>query len=179
MSVGCRAYDRPMRVTRVVAILAAGALAAGPGVAHAATYAPPGKAGLTEYSETLPAAGGNVGPPSDGGHGTALSALGSGRTGARRLAKLGSTGAAAAEFARASAPLRSTPTRSAGAQDARRPAISVAGSGGSAVSGVFDLLGGSDGDGIGVFLPGLLAFGLGWGVAVVVMRSRHGGRSDV
>lgn len=167
---GLSSYDRSMRVKYVVVILVAasfgGALPAG---AAAKTYAPPGKAGTSEYSETLPASGGNVAPPAmTGGNptGAQLSALGSGQAGARKLEKLGKQGQSAAAFAQATAPTRlhgshlSAPAKNAAGQ--------VESPGGSAISGVLHVLGGSDSGGIGVFLPLLLAFGLGVAVTVGV-----------
>ena len=51
--------------------------------------------------------------------------------------------------------------------------------GGSALSGIGDLLGGSDVDGIGILLPLLLAFGLGAAATVTVQRLRRGSRPPV
>jgi hypothetical protein len=159
------------------------------------TYAPPGKAGSSEYSEVIPASGGNVSPPSAAtGNTTAapISKLGQGRVGLRKLAKLGKRGAAAAQFAQATAPTVVTnnhPTKNhatnghglkggGSADGARtRPAQKLKlTAGGSALSGIGDLLGGSDVDGIGILLPLLLAFGLGAAATVTVQRLRRGSR---
>jgi len=167
------------------------------------TYAPPGKAGSSEYSEVIPASGGNVSPPSAGtGNTTAaqISKLGQGRVGLRKLAKLGKRGAAAAEFAQATAPTAATSShatsshvtsghatnghglRGGGSSDGNRtgPAQKLKlTAGGSALSGIGDLLGGSDVDGIGILLPLLLAFGLGAAATVTVQRLRRGSRPPV
>lgn len=183
-----------MRLSRYsLAMLLVGFLACAP-VASAAKvkiYAPPGKAGTSEYSEVVPTAGGNVLPPADGGgNPTAaqISRIGSGKAGVRKLSKLGKQGPAAAAFAQATAPVtttahstgRSTGTHpSAGTRpsaDARPPAATLRSSGGSALTGLTNLLGGSDVDGLGTILPLLLAFGLGVAVAVSALRLRHGRR---
>jgi hypothetical protein len=172
---GCqRSYDRGMGVRRVAVTLAVIGSIAVPAEATAAKiYAPPGKAGTSQYAETLPASGGNVGTPATtGGNptGVQLSKLGAGAAGARKLAKLGKTGQSAAAFASATAP---TLTR---ARHLLAPAANVSSgtqidrSGGSAASGVLHLIGGSDSGGIGVFLPLLLAFSLGAAVAVGARR---------
>jgi hypothetical protein len=152
---------RPIRAT--VVLLVCGVMVVCPSVAGAKKYAPPGKAGTSEYAETLPAAGGNVAPPASPGSagGKALSQLGHGGAGARRLEKLGKDGRSAAGFARATAP---TVVPASG---------SASSSGGSALSGLLDLIRGSDSGGIGVFLPLLLAFGLGAAVATGVVRLRR------
>lgn len=162
-----------MRLNRsVIALVAAGGLACAPPAIAGSTkiYAPPGKAGTSEYSEVVPTSGGNVLPPAMGnGNPTAseISKLGSGKVGVKKLAKLGKQGAAAAQFAQATAPVATPGSRN-------HAGTALAGvAGGSALSGVTHLLGGSDVDGIGVFLPLLLAFGLGWAVAVCVLRPRH------
>jgi hypothetical protein len=141
------------------------------------TYAPPGKAGTSEYSEVVPTSGGNVSTPAMGivnKSAAQISSLGAGRAGARKLAKLGKQGAAAARFAEETAPavLHSAHglggiTRGTGSATLAAP------SGGSAMSGITNLLGGSDAGGIGVLLPLLLAFGLGAAVAVGVVRMRR------
>ena len=169
-----RSYDREMRIGRIAAVVAVtGSLAAVPSAAAAKVYAPPGKAGTSEYSETLPAAGGNVGTPAmTGGNptGAQLARLGAGRAGARRLAKLGKTGQSAVAFARATAPTP-TPARHLVVPEAGTPSTPPIGQvGGSAASGVLRMIGGSDGGGIGVFLPLLLAFGLGISVTVGARR---------
>ncbi|HEX3801314.1 MAG TPA: hypothetical protein VHV75_00595 [Solirubrobacteraceae bacterium] len=158
---------------RTAAALASAALVAlSPAVAGAKTYAPPGKAGSSEYAETLPASGGNIAPPTsaDSASGATLSKLGAGRKGAQQLAKLGKAGQSAAAFARATAPPLVPAAGPTSASAASGPA------GGSALSGLVHLIGGSDVDGIGVFLPLLLAFGLGAAVAVSVLRVRRGGQ---
>lgn len=165
-----------MRLKRsIVALLLVASLTWAPPAFAGKTkvYAPPGKAGTSQYSEVVPAAGGNVLPPAaGGGNPTAaqISRLGSGKAGVRKLSRLGKQGAAAAQFAQQSAPVTTTPSTSRPASRAPRS------SGGSAISGIGHLLVGSDVDGIGAFLPLLLAFGLGAAVAVSLLRLRRGQR---
>jgi hypothetical protein len=164
------------------------------------TYAPPGKAGSSEYSEVIPASGGNVAPPSAAaGNTTAapISKLGQGRVGLRKLAKLGKRGAAAAQFAQATAPTVVANSHTTTNHTTKNHATNGRGlkgggsangartrptqelkltAGGSALSGIGDLLGGSDVDGIGILLPLLLAFGLGAAATVTVQRLRRGSR---
>jgi hypothetical protein len=154
-----------------LALAAAALVALSPALAAAKTYAPPGKSGASEYAETLPASGGNVAPPTsaDSASGAALSKLGAGGKGAQKLAKLGKSGQSAAAFARATAP-----TVTVTATPAYGSAGTVSGrAGGSALSAVAHLIGGSDVDGIGVFLPLLLAFSLGAAVALGAVRLRR------
>jgi hypothetical protein len=174
-----------------LAVLTAGLLLSAPGAA-AKNYAPPGKAGTSEYAEDIPAAGGNVPTPSmDGGNKTAaqIDHLGAGKVGMRKLAKLGKTGAAAAQFAQQTAPVTTNSTTSPAAQPttaagtshhhstaAGRPASAVlTASGGSAISGLGHVIGGSDVDGIGVFLPLLLVLSAVGAVVVGVLRMRRPG----
>jgi hypothetical protein len=141
-------------------------------VAIAKNYAPPGRAGTSEYAEDIPSAGGNVKTPAMGGGNTTaaqISKLGAGKTGLRKLSKLGKSGSAAAEFALQTAPTTSVSPTPAGAGRRARPGVLTASSG-SAISGLEHLLGGSDVDGIGVFLPMLLAFGLGAAIGVSAWR---------
>ena len=158
------------------AMLVAAVLGGVPGAAAAKTYAPPGKAGTSEYSETLPASGGNVSPPAMGGGnrtGAQLSALGSGKAGARKLEKLGKTGQSAAAFAQATAPARVPGSHLSAPSPKASSAVESGQADGSAIGGVLRLLGGADSGGIGVFLPLLLAFTLGVAVTVVVWRGRQ------
>ena len=178
-----------MRLHRIVPVIVAVACLgwAPPALAgRTKTYAPPGKAGSSEYSEVIPASGGNIAPPSSGGGNTTpaqISAIGSGKLGVQKLDKLGKSGAAAAQFAQATAPVASThgfgsttsATRQTTAPD-RRVSVLATPAGGSGLSAVGHLLAGSDANGIGVFLPLLLAFGLGAAVAVSVTRMRRGRR---
>lgn len=164
-----------MRLNRTVAaLLGAASLALFPSTAVAANkvkvYAPPGKAGTSEYSEIVPSAGGNTLPPVMGGGNPTeaqISKLGSGKVGVRRLAKLGKQGAAAAQFAQQTAPA-TVP----GGRKSKSSSLSPA-PGGSALSGLTHLLGGSDVDGIGLVLPLALAFGLGWAGAMALFRTRR------
>lgn len=182
--MGCvQPYHRSVRIQRFMpAAVAIICLAAAP-VAHAGktkVYAPPGKAGSSQYSEVIPAAGGNVAPPSSGGGNTTaaqISSLGSGKAGLRKLGKLGKAGAAAAVFAEATAPVPSRHgfgvTR-AGTTGTRPVTVLATSTGGSGLSALGHLLDGADAGGIGVFLPLLLAFGLGAAVTVSVQRVRRG-----
>lgn len=163
----------------MVAIVATLAVAL-PSTAAGKHYAPPGKAGASEYFETVPAPGGNVAPPTNptAATGKAISKIGRGAVGTRKLQKLGKDGQSAAALAKATAPVvapASTVTPSKHSRSTSKAAPTVA-SGGSAVSGMLHLLGGSDQGGIGAFLPLLLAFGLGAAVAIMAVRLRHARR---
>ncbi len=150
------------------------------------TIAPPGNAGVGQYLETVPTAGGGQptntvhpaagaltgsGGPRDPGSGA--SAGGSGAvppSTQRALARHGATGAAAASLAQVTAPSRaSSPGRSTHA----RARVSTA-EGSSPASSVFkSLTGSSDGGGLGPLLPSLLiASVLGAGVLAVLRRRR-------
>lgn len=150
-------------------------------------YAPPGKAGASEYFEVVPNSGGGVAPPanltSPGSRN--LSRLGVGARTARTLSKLGATGGQAARWARATAPVRTGAepgVRSGGGEPGVAPGggqpggsggvgnsgtVGPAGTGslprgGSALGGVIELLGGLDADGIGAALPvGLIVLAVG------------------
>lgn len=188
-------YDHVMRSIRTgLAVLAACLLVSAP-VAVAKNYAPPGKAGTSEYAEDIPAAGGNVSTPSmGGGNKTAaqIDKLGAGKAGVRKLAKLGKAGAAAAQFAQQTAPVTTNSTTSPArkttaparttshhhATPAGRPASAVlTASGGSAISGLGHVIGGSDVDGIGIFLPLLLVLSAFGAVVAGTLRMRRP-RSD-
>jgi hypothetical protein len=169
-----------MRLIRVTAaVLASALLVAAPAQAgKTKTYAPPGKAGSSEYSEIVPTPGGNVQTPAmGGGNPTAkqISSLGRGKTGVGKLSKLGKQGAAAAQFAQQTAPAAVHSTHGlAGPKGASASPTPIPSStSGSAFSGITHLLGGSDSGGIGVFLPLLLAFCLGAAVAISALRVRR------
>jgi hypothetical protein len=196
MSGSCRqTYDQNMRVIRTaLAMLAISGLVLAPAAA-AKQYAPPGKAGTSEYAEDIPTAGGNVSTPAmGGGNRTAaqIDKLGAGKAGVRKLTKLGTTGSAAAQFAQQTAPAVSTRASSTtgtsghptgkGAPGHTTPASTTGGTahgsklnaaGESALGGLWGTISGSDGDGIGAVLPLLLAFGLGLAVALMVVRLRR------
>lgn len=173
-----------MRVNRrALALLAGAAALASPAGALAAktkVYDPPGKAGASEYAEVVPSSGGNVAPPyMGGGNPTAaqISKLGAGRSGVRKLAKLGTQGAAAAHFAAQTAPVRSTAPAlpatgglASGGSGGPARATQLRAQRGSAINGLAGLLGGSDAGGIGVLLPLLLALGLGGAIAFSAAR---------
>lgn len=174
----CRMAVRAgVRIAAVAATVSL--LGAWPAWAGAKVYAPPGKAGATEYSETIPTSGGNVRPPNPTAYtGTAKPAgpdpianLGVGVKGLRRDAKLGPTGQQAAGFAQSTAPVVVKTTSSTRPAAAAAAAVtgSAAGSG-SAAGAVMHLLGGGDGGGIGVMLPLVLAFTLGLACGVTALR---------
>ena len=110
-----------------------------------------------------------------------ISALGSGKTGLQKVGKLGKAGAAAAVFAEATAPVASTHglgstvsgSATPGSTGTHHVAALASSSGGSGLSAIGHVLDGSDAGGIGVFLPLLLAFGLGAAVTVSVQRARR------
>ena len=191
MSGPCQpTYDRVMRLIRsLLAIMALSALLWSP-AALAKQYAPPGKAGTSEYAEDIPTAGGNAATPAMGGGNktaTQIDHLGAGKQGVRRLAKLGTSGAAAAQFALQTAPATATPTTastapstSAGTKKHSHPASPVVpkqqtltASGGSAITALGRIIGGSDVGGIGIFLPLLLALGAVGAAAVAAVRMRR------
>ena len=173
-----------MRLARVTSVvLAMALLSAAPAVAgKTKVYAPPGKAGSSQYSEVVPTGGGNVQTPAMGAaNPTAkqISSLGAGGTGLKKLSKLGKQGAAAAQFAQQTAPAIVHSTHGLlGPQSGTRAATPgrtkpLDSSGGSALGGITSVLGGSDAGGIGVLLPLLLAFCLGAAVALSVVRVRR------
>jgi hypothetical protein len=115
-----------MRTTRAVLVALVLALVWSP-IAIAKQYAPPGKAGTSEYAEDIPTAGGNSKTPAEGG-GNKTSAqiddLGAGKAGMRKLAELGTTGAAAAQLAQQTAPATLTRTSTSTAPSSRSTAPS-------------------------------------------------------
>jgi hypothetical protein len=167
-----------MRLIRMTAaVLVTALLIAVPAWAgQTKTYAPPGKAGSSQYAEVVPTGGGNVQTPAmSGGNPTSkqISSLSAGKTGVRKLAKLGKQGAAAARFAQQTAPAAISSHGLQGPVGASGSTTLLRASDGSAVSGITNLLGGSDAGGIGLFLPLLLAFGLGAAVALTIVRLRR------
>ncbi len=155
-----------VRRFRHALLIAAALLALMPVAAQAAhtgttVYAPPGKAGASEYFEDVPASGGGVRPPANLSNpsSTNINAIGNGsaKRGTERLSKLGQTGLDASRFAQATAPGPAGPESPDATTDA-----------GSATSGFWHLLTGSDVGGIGAFLPLLLALtaagALGYGL---------------
>lgn len=173
-----------VRLTRWVTLaLACAALALMPAAASAQVYAPPGKAGSSEYAETIPTSGGNVAPPSDPGSssGSALGSIGHGSAGAQALSKLGTAGKAAAALARATAPATAAQvpasTRPSGSSTPSGPLSKLIRSpGGSAVGGLASLAEGNDDGGIGFFMPLLLGLSLAGALAVVSLRAWRRGR---
>jgi hypothetical protein len=173
-------------------LMVLGTVSLAPAIAGAKIYAPPGKAGASEYFETLPASAGNVAPPSattytaptkssatnpasttSSGTSAAssrLSKVGAGTKGANKVAKLGSNGESAAAFAQETAPAVVKTSANERASDAAFVTPN-----GSALSGVVRLLGGSDAGGIGAFLPLALILGLVAAIAAAVVRLRRPG----
>jgi hypothetical protein len=189
-----------MRLTRsLLAALTVAALILSP-AALAKQYAPPGKAGTSEYAEDIPTAGGNAKTPAEGG-GNKTSAqidlLGAGRAGIRKLAKLGKTGAAAAQLVQQTAPAtvavtvtKTTTSASATPQSPTKKSSAgkasgssaplpqqriLTASGESASGAVGRIIGGSDVGGIGIFLPLLLLVGVLGASALAVARARRPG----
>lgn len=187
------AYDRVMRSVRtLLALLALVALVGSP-AAVAKEYAPPGRAGTSEYAEDIPTAGGNAQTPAMGGGNTTaaqIDKLGGGKAGVRKLTRLGKSGAAAAQFAQQTAPTRSasssapraprsgSETTASGAGTSAVPSstprtqATLRATGGSAVSALGRALDGSQG-GIGLFLPLLLISGAFAATAWAVVRARR------
>jgi hypothetical protein len=165
-------------------------LLAVPSVAGALTLAPPGKAGASQYFETIPTSSGSAAPPQGGGSGHAASvAIGNGVAGSHALAKLGSDGHAAAALAAATAPVVAASSgkqggASAGSQPSgsKPPARSTAAGGsatsqpgGSAVVGLTNAVTGSDQGGIGLFLPLLMVLTLAAAVWAGIRNARRPG----
>jgi len=149
----------------LIVVCAAGAL---PGQALALTLAPPGHAGASQYSETIPTPRGNAAPPSSGSNysgrsgNSAIAQLGHGAAGVSTLSRLGKTGQAAAALAAATAPVRT-----------HGPKIAPATGGGqSPTSAVLHALSGADG-GMGIALPILLATALLAGVSLIAAQPRR------
>jgi hypothetical protein len=179
MTRACRqAYHRLMRLRGVVTVLVAAAAFSPVPTAWAGQtkiYAPPGRAGTSEYAEVVPSDQGNGLPPAMGGGNRTtaqIKRLGSGGTGAEKLAKLGKQGAAAARFAEQTAPNVVESAHGLGAGTGPGPGVRNlgAGSGGSAFSAIAHMLGGADAGGIGAFLPWLLALGAAGAVGYLFGR---------
>jgi hypothetical protein len=118
----------------------------------------------------VPTSGGGTKPPANlsGASSAKLDELGAGGRTARKLARLGAAGSAAADWARDTAP--SVVGRTPGVT---KPESAGGGpGGGSAASGLLDLLDGSDSGGIGLLLPLLLALTLAGAVGFAVGRRR-------
>jgi hypothetical protein len=158
------------RISRIlIAACFAGALVL-PGQALAVTLAPPGHAGASQYSETIPTSRGNAAPPSSGSNvsgrsgNSAIAQLGHGGAGVSSLSHLGKTGQAAAALAAATAPARVNGPKTASATSA----------GQSPTSAVLHALSGVDG-GMGIALPILLATALLAGFTLIAaQRPRRG-----
>lgn len=137
--------------------------------AQAVTLVPPGKAGADQYFEVVPSAGGNAAPPPGAPSALSSGALapyGHGRAGANALARLGSTGKAAAALAAATAPKPAASGTRAGAS----------GGGSSPLSAIGKALDTATSGGLGLVLPLALAtaFVLALAVAGRKLLSRQG-----
>lgn len=157
------------RAVRVLALIIVVAALAVPATATAAHYAPPGKAGATQYFETIPTSGGNVAPPSynptprpssssSSSPTTAsptLASVGTGSHGSKKLSRMGKSGQAAANFAQATSPVVPAASSTGNGLDKLQ-----ANPGGSAVGSLTSMLTGSDAGGIGIFMPLLLGLSL-------------------
>ena len=188
----------PALRTVAVAVLLA-VLPAASARARVHTIAPPGNSGVNQYVESVPTAKGSQ-PTSTihpqgggGGSGRGPGAAGSGGTSsgagvipastARALSRLGTTGAAAAAFALATAPRRvghrARPVAGTTNQAAGRTASSggsAATSGGSAPTSsvVKALTGSASGDtGLGVLLPVILVVSALAAAAMSIARRRR------
>jgi hypothetical protein len=168
------AYHSRMRWMRgAILLVTISGLISVPAAASPLVLAPPGHAGANQYFETIPTSSGNAAPPGSvrgSGNATAspaaLSALGQGRRGDQRLARLGKNGQAAAVMAASTAP---TPV--AGAPGASTsPVTHGPGPAGSIASGISHVLTGSDAGGLGVALPLLLATALIAALGVLAAR---------
>jgi hypothetical protein len=183
-----------MRVL-VVFLACLGVLALSAGGA-AASYAPPGNAGIQQYYDPLPSSGGDVAAP---GSSNAPANTGAGQSGSlpaglqHRLAAQGAAGAAVARLIAANAVTASRTTGrvsgrgsgESGGHGSSRHAGSSAGSAGSLPplpltaaprGGLAQFLDaavtGSGGGGVGILLPLVLVGALGVVVAGVVRRRR-------
>jgi hypothetical protein len=147
------------RLTWVLLGLAASVLLAAPSAALAVPgTAPPGVSELDQYSETLLGAGGeNTIDPSRGGGEGVLSP-----STERQLQQLGPDGRAAARLAQATAPRGDSGTRGGN------------GDSGSAFGALSDALSGAGDDGLGIFLPLILAAVAAAGLLFVLLRRRAG-----
>lgn len=166
---------------RIALALFSASLALSSPVAMAKNYAPPGRAGTSQYAEDIPSGGGNVQTPAmnGGNHSPAeIDSVGSGKVGVHRLAKLGKTGLAAAQFAQQTAPTLTGSLQPIGGHSGAARAVELSATGDSALGGLGHVLSGSDIDGIGVFLPLLFVFGLGWVAAIAFSRARGRAADD-
>jgi hypothetical protein len=151
-------------------------LAVPPSALASVVLSPPGHDGANQYSEVIPTSGGNAAPPGSvrgsgnpNGSPRALAGFGQGRGTDARLAKMGKDGQAAATLAAATAPspvsgVTGGSANSSGSSGVAggsaqhsAPQATTSSPGGSAVSGIASALTGSDGGGLGLLLPLLLA----------------------
>ena len=174
MTGGRAAYHAAMRSARLATIvISCVASLAIPGLALAVSVAPPGKAGASQYFETIPSSGGNVAPPQAGAPASThnMSQLGRGRTGVAKLAMLGPAGRQAAILAEATAPaparlgLAVSPLGIASVEPGQSKPQST-------VAALLAALTGSDAGGLGVILPLLLAAALVFAAGLVVAGVR-------
>ena len=179
---------RPLSIRVLLAVIAMPLLVAAAPSAAAQHAVPPGHSGASQYTETLPTAGGDtptssvhagaaVGGPGDGGNSsggateteagvTPTQALGA--QNAKRLEKLGPEGKAAARLA-----------ASAGAPAAHSAASHAGGTGSSPVQQVVgELTGTSGSEGMGLLLPLLIGMTAVVAVAFILTRRRPASPRD-
>jgi hypothetical protein len=152
-----------MRMAMLVGVTAVLAAAA---PAQAVELVPPGKAGASQYFETIPSVGGNAAPPAGAPSNVSpqsLAPFGRGRAGAIALAHLGTSGQAAAALATATAP------RPASGGANRGPT-----GGSSPLSAIAKALPSSSAGGLGLVLPLVLASVLVLALGVGLRRFTRG-----
>jgi hypothetical protein len=150
-------------MTRALSALVALLLLALPATAmaqQAPTNAPPGNSAIDEYLETVPSATGDQRPGQPGAAGSGGVLPPAERA---RLEKLGPDGKALADAVDATAPPAAKPGQKLDIDGAK---------GRSPISAVLDAAVGSDGGGMGIFLPIILLASLLGVIALVVLRRR-------
>ena len=157
-----------MKRRAILVCLAGAALtgaSAGPALAQTV---PSGNSEVDQYSESLPAPGGNktIKPPGGGNAGGAGGRSVVPQGTASQLEQLGPAGRAAAALAESTAPKDSAGRSKGAGRDAKDA------SGSSAFSAVSDAVTGSDGDGLGILLPLILGAVAATGIGYAVMRRR-------
>jgi hypothetical protein len=188
---------RPLSLRAVLATISVLLVAAAPSAA-AQHAVPPGHSGASQYTETLPTAGGEtpttsvhagtaVGGPSGGGGGAGGNGHGGGGSGgatesaaevtptqalgahnAKRLEKLGPEGKAAARLAASAGAPAAHSAASHGGSDGSSPVKQVVG----------ELTGASGSEGMGILLPLLIAMTAVVAVAFIFTRRRPASPRD-
>jgi hypothetical protein len=161
---------------RILIALVALALAlASPAMAQSPkTNAPPGNSAIDEYLETIPGAGGDSHPGSQGGDGGQHTDAAQ-----QKLARMGPDGRALARLVAATAPARAGTDRTHRGSDQSGPsdrsvALSLSGArAGSPVGAALAAaVGRDDGGGLGLLLPAILLGSLAGVIMAVVLRRR-------